>query len=152
MLTVPCLCGYLLARSVHTSRAVALAAGLLIPITIMPVFQGESAMLDAPLFNINPYFSDAISYSLLTVAALWHLSARWSAAHLAWLIAPLVCFSLAMASQPPSTALMVPVTLVYGKRHCGTLSAGGRTGCVSPPQRYYYSGRSHWVSLPINAV
>jgi hypothetical protein len=107
-------CGYLLARSVRTSRSVALTAGLLIPITIMPIFQGEPTMLDAPLFNINPYFSDAISYSLLTVAALWHLSARWSAANLAWLIAPLVCFSLAMVSQPPSTALMVLVALVYG--------------------------------------
>jgi hypothetical protein len=107
-------CGYALARAVGTGRAIALTTGLLIPITIMPLFQGEPTLLYSVVFNINPYFTQGIGISALIIGALWQLRGRWDAASLGWMAVLLACVVITMTSQPQTAAVMVPPVAVYG--------------------------------------
>ena len=79
------LCGYIMARALGTSRSVAVTAAMLVPIAIMPVFQGESPAY-VPLYNIQPNFTQGIGLWMLFVAALWRLCGRWNAGSIAWLL------------------------------------------------------------------
>lgn len=108
------ICGYAAARAVEASREVALCTGLLIPLVLMPVFQGESTLIDSPLYNIYPYFAEGIGLQLLIISALWHLSGRWTGATIFWMITPWACVTVTMAAQPQTAAVMAPGVAVYG--------------------------------------
>jgi hypothetical protein len=108
------ICGYAMARAAGATRAISFSAGLLIPVVLMPIFQGEATLVDSPLYNINPYFSQGIGISLLFVCAFWQLSGRWDGTGLAWMLVPLACVVLTMASQPQTAVVMGPGIAIYG--------------------------------------
>jgi hypothetical protein len=108
------LCGYVFGRAVGVHPAVALSAGLLIPIAIMPVWQGQADLVAYPLYSINPYLSQGIGISLLTTASLWQLSGPWHKKLFAWLFLPLGCAIATVAALPDSFALIAPGAVAYG--------------------------------------
>lgn len=107
-------CLYVLARAVGAARSVALAAGMLVPVVIMPVFQGEPSLAYLPLFNIDPYFSQGIALWLLFVAALWRLEGRWNAASIACFLLPTVCGAWMVLASAPMVIVMAPCIAAYG--------------------------------------
>jgi hypothetical protein len=107
-------CSYLLGCAIGISRSAALTVGLLVPIVIMPVFQGESSLAYLPLFNVDPYFSQGIALWMILVTALWRLCGRWNFSSIAWLPVPTVCIFWMVLASAPMIIVMAPYIATYG--------------------------------------
>ena len=106
---------YALARSVQVGRAPALAAAV-----AMPVLAG-AGLADGvakffPLFEANPYWFQSTALGCLIIASIWTLNSKRPARTAALIVAPALCFVLAVISEAPHVLFIVPVV--------GTYSAG----------------------------
>jgi hypothetical protein len=104
---------YLLARAVRIGPAVALTAGLAMPILAGAGLTDRGAVL-FPLFQINPNWFQSTSLGCLIVAAFWAMDAKDGWRRTALLIAtPTLCVLLATMSVAPNVLFMVPIVGVY---------------------------------------
>lgn len=103
---------YVVARTVDAGRAVALAAGLLMPILAAAGFLDHVAQL-FPLFEANPYWFQSTGLGCMIVAGFWALNGEGRVRTTILLAAPAVLFVLAVVSLAPHVLFMVPATALY---------------------------------------
>ncbi len=113
---------YVVAHTVGAGRAVALAAGLLMPILAAAGFIDHIAQL-YPLFEANPYWFQSTGFACLIVAAFWALNGERRLRTAILLAAPAVLFVLAVVSLAPHVLFMLPAVGLYA---AGSLATAQR--------------------------
>ena len=104
---------YVLARAVRAGPAVALMAGLSMPILAGAGLIKRLALL-YPLFQSNPYWFESTGLGCLIVAAFWAMDgkdSRWRTALL--VAAPTLCVVIATIALAPHVLFMVPIVGAY---------------------------------------
>ncbi len=103
---------YAAARSVQADRATALTAAFLMPILAAAGLAGGVAKF-MPFFEVNPYWFQATALGCLIVAAFWTLQGPLSVRAGLLVVAPTLCFLLAVVSAAPHVLFMVPIVATY---------------------------------------
>jgi hypothetical protein len=103
---------YLVARTLRTGRAVALAAGLLTCILAAPGFVDHLAQL-FPLWQQNPYWFQNTALGCFIVTAFWALDSDGRLKTVLLIATPTLCLALAVISSP-HFLFMLPATCAYG--------------------------------------
>ncbi len=104
---------YALARAVRIGPAVALTAGLSMPILAGAGLIKRLALL-YPLFQSNPYWFESTGLGCLIVAAFWAMDGKDSRWRMALLIAaPTLCIVIATLALAPHLLFMVPIAGTY---------------------------------------
>lgn len=104
---------YAVSQSIAIGLAPALLGGLLMGVLGLPGIIHRSSQLQGNL-QLNPYWSQDIGLSLLTIAAFWAMDGRARVRTALLVLAPTVLLLLGILSTGAQMIFMAPATALYG--------------------------------------